>query len=99
MPYLLIDPQETLDYTFDWSAFLDAAGSPGDSVAQSSWTIAPQAGSPPAPALSGAVFTPTTATVFVSDASAGAIYQLSNRITTAQGRIAERSITLRCEQL
>jgi hypothetical protein len=36
-------------------------------------------------------------TVFVSNAVYGQVYQLTNRIVTAAGRTAERSITLQCE--
>lgn len=96
MAYLLIDPQERLDYACDWSAFLAEGGSPPDTIATSTWSIAPQDGSPPAPALSGALVVAATAAVFVSGAQAGEIYRLSNRIVTAQGRTAERSIVLRC---
>lgn len=99
MPYLLIDPQETLDYTFDWSSFLDDTGSPSDTIGSSSWAISPQeAGSPSEPVLASESNTTITATVFVSNCAAGGIYQLTNAVVTAQGRTAERSITLRCEQ-
>ncbi len=97
MPYLPIDPGETLDYTCDWSAFLDDGGSPSDSIATSSWTITPQEASPVIPTLAGEINTVNTATVFVSNAVYGQVYQLTNRIVTAGGRTAERSITLQCE--
>ncbi len=97
MAYLLIDPGETLDYSFDWSEFLDEGGSPSDAIVTSSWAVTPQAGSPPAPTLSGQANNLRATSVFVSDATLGAIYQLTNTIATAAGRTAERSITLRCE--
>ncbi len=97
MAYLLIDPQETLDYTCDWGPFLDEGGSPSDVIATSSWSVAPQIGSPQAPDLSDSTNTARTATIKVTNATLGQIYRLSNRITTNQGRTAERSITLRCE--
>ncbi len=97
MPYLLIDPDETLDYTRDWSTFLDDGGSPSDSILSATWTITPQEASPQAPVLSDPSNTATTAKVFVSGAVYGQVYRLANRIVTAQGRAAERSITLRCE--
>ncbi len=99
MPYLLIDPQETLDYSFDWSQFLDEVGSPGDTINASFWAVTPLgSGSPTEPILSNQSNTATTATVFVSNCAAGGVYQLTNTVTTAQGRTAERSIALRCEQ-
>lgn len=97
MPYELIDEAAVLDYSCDWSAFLADGGSPADVIASSAWSIAPQAGSPAAPALSGAGKTATTATVFVSNCQRGEVYRLTNRITTAQGRTDERTITLLCE--
>ncbi len=96
MPFLLIDPQETLDYTCDWSTFLDDGGSPSDTISTSSWTIT-DAGSP-APTLSGETNTSNSATVFVQGCTLGEVYRLSNKIVTAQGRTAERTHTLRCEQ-
>ncbi len=99
MPYLLIDPQEILDYTFDWSNFLDGEGSPSDAISSSTWAISPmEAGSPSEPVLASESNTATTATVYVSNCAAAGVYQLTNAVVTAQGRTAERSITLRCEQ-
>ncbi len=98
MPYLPIDPGETLDYSCDWSAFLDDGGSPSDTIATSSWTITPLEASPVIPTLASESNTVNTTTVFVSNAVYGQVYQLTNRIVTAQGRTAERSIACRCEQ-
>lgn len=98
MAYLLIDPSEKLDYTCDWSGFLDDGGSPSDSISTSTWSIVPQSpGSPTHPQLTGAIHTANTATVFVEAGMWGEIYQLSNQITTTMGRTAERSFTIRCE--
>ncbi len=96
MPYRLIDPDEKLDYSCDWSTFLDDGGSPSDTIATSSWSIT-DAGSP-APVLSGQTNTTNSATTFVAGCTLGEVYRLSNKIVTAQGRTAERTITLRCEQ-
>lgn len=99
MPYVLIDPQEKLDYTCDWSTFLDDGGSPSDTVSASSWEIAPQsADSPTEPVLSGATNTTNSTTVFVANCRLGEVYRLSNRIETTLGRVAERSVILRCDQ-
>ena len=92
MPYLLIDPDETLDYSCDWAAFLDDAGSPADAIQTSTWSVTPAG-----PTLSGEAITGAVATVFVSGAALGEIYRLTNRIATLQGRTAERSMSLRCE--
>ncbi len=100
MPYLAIDPEERLDYTLDWSAFLDEAGSPSDTIASSSWSVLPASvGSPTQPLLSGETNTAATATCFVANCTVGEVYRLTNRIVSAAGRTAERSLTLRCEEL
>ncbi len=92
MPYRLIDPDETLDYSCDWSAFLDDGGSPGDAIQSSAWSTAPSG-----PTLSGEGISGNVTTVFVSGALPGRVYRLTNSVTTDQGRTAERSVTLRCE--
>ena len=92
MPYRLIDPNETLDYACDWAAFLADAGSPTDSIQMSAW-----AADPAGPTLSGESVTAGVTRVFLSGAQAGQVYRLTNTVTTALGRVAERSWTLRCE--
>ena len=97
MPFVLIDPQETLDYSCDWSLILDDVGSPPDTISSSQWSIFPQVGSPQAPDLSGDNTSGAITTIKVTNAVVGQVYRLSNQIVTAQGRTAERSVTLRCE--
>ncbi len=92
MPYRLIDPDETLDYSCDWTDFLEDAGSPTDAVQTSTWSVTPSG-----PTLSGERLDGKTASVFASGAVLGRVYRLSNRVVTLQGRTAERSVTLRCE--
>ncbi len=92
MPYRLIDPDETLDYSCDWTAFLEDAGSPTDAIQTSAWSIVPVG-----PMLSGEGLGANVASVFVAGATLGQVYRLSNRVSTLQGRTAERSVTLRCE--
>lgn len=98
MATLLIDPDETLDYTLDWATWLAETGSPADTITMSAWAVSESAGSPSQPTLSGESNTTSTATVFISGCQLAEIYQLTNTITTGQGRTAERSLTLRCEQ-
>ena len=96
MAYLLIGPDETLDFSFDWTNELES-GSPHDTIAASDWSITPQAGSPLTPTLIDREHIAAVSLVAVSDAVLGTIYRLTNRVTTAQGLIFERSITVRCE--
>lgn len=92
MPYRLIDPDETLDYACDWTAFLADGGSPDDTIQTSTW-----AADPAGLTLTGASLTGALTRVFVSGAQIGQVYRLTNTVTTALGRVAERSWTLRCE--
>ena len=92
MTYRLIDPDEKLDFTVDWSDWLDTgveiSGTP-------TWTI-----SPTGPTISGKTNTTTAATAFIEGATLGVTYLLQCKIVTnaATPQTAERTITLRCEQ-
>lgn len=92
MAYRLIDPDERLDFTIDWTTWLDSAlaisGTP-------TWTIEPTG-----PTLEGAVTTTVLATIFVSGCTLGVVYLLKCKIDTTSSptvQTAERTITLRCE--
>ena len=97
MSYRLIDPQDTTDWTCDWSVFLDDVGSPSDVISTSSWSITPQVGSPQAPDLSNSRISGAKTTIDVTGAVLGQVYRLSNTITTVQGRTKDESFTLRCD--
>lgn len=78
------DPQATLDYNLDWSLWLD-----GDTITLSTWVVeSPLVGQSESEA-SG------TTTIFISGGTAGNNYVIANKITTASGRVDERSIELR----
>ena len=84
------DPNdEAVDYQHDWSDFLAA----GDSISSRVWSIDPDDGGSPS-ILSNI----TSAAVFVGNLDLGLVYVLSEKITTANGVIAQRSITIRCEE-
>lgn len=91
MTFRLIDPDEKLDVTIDWSDWLDSGvlitGTP-------TWSI-----SPTGPTIEDQSNTTTTATTFVDGATIGVVYVLSCKIVTdaSPAQTAERSITLRCE--
>lgn len=91
----LKDPAAALDYVIDWSvSYLLST----EQITASSWSIRPQglvndlAIDTIPPPVSGVT------TVFVTGGVAGKTYQLTNRITTDQGRTDERSITIRVEE-
>ncbi len=77
-------PAEILDYGWDWSAWLA-----GDTLASSVWTV--DAGLTVVSDGNDA----TTSSVFVGGGVTGASYVLTNRVTTAGGRTAERTLHLR----
>ncbi len=92
MAYRLLDPDEKLDFTTDFSDWLDTgveiSGTP-------TWAIFPTG-----PTLGDQVNTTTTSTIFVSGATLGVVYLLSCKIVTdaSTPQTSERTITLRCEQ-
>ncbi len=99
MAYLLIDPDEQLNYTCDWGTYLADFGSPSVVLLSSSFAITPQDGSPEGPVLSNDSKTDTTTTVVVESCLRGGIYRLTNTIVvdTTPQVTAERSVILRCE--
>lgn len=85
-PSIKKDPDATLDYTFDWSAWLASAG---DSIADVAWTADTGL------TIESQTHTTQTATAVVSGGAAGSVLGLTCRITTAGGRVDERTMKLR----
>lgn len=80
-------PGETLDYQFDWSAWLAS-----DTIASSSWSV-------PAALITGtASNTTTTATQFIGGGQVEQDYVVTNTIVTAAGRTAVRAFTIQVRQ-
>lgn len=84
-PIYAKDPNATLDYSVDWAAWLGAT----DTIEEASWTA------PEGIMVAAETHTATAATVWLSGGTAGAQYQLTCRISTVEGRIDERTITVR----
>jgi hypothetical protein len=82
--HFLKDPNATLDYTIDWSAWLD-----DDTIATSTWTASDGI------TVADEANTTTAATVWLSGGTVGATYPVINRITTAAGRTEDRSLYIR----
>lgn len=80
-PYLK-DPGALLDYTRDWTAWLSA----GETISTSQWIV------PAGLTLENQTNTTTKATVWLSGGTVRTLYQITNRITTNQGRTDDRSI-------
>ena len=79
------DPNATLDYSFDWGPYLTPLG---DTITLVEWVLS--AGLTKVSQSN----TATTATVFVSGGVLDEVETLTCRITTAGGRIDDRTISL-----
>jgi hypothetical protein len=78
------DPQATLDYQIDWTAWLAST----DYIATSTWTT------PTGLTAVSNMTTTTTTTIWLAGGTAGGRYEVVNTITTAAGRIDERTLTI-----
>lgn len=77
------DPNARLDYGFDWSEWLN-----GDTITNSTWIVT-------AGLTSDTPTNTTTVTkIWLSAGTLGELYTVTNRITTAAGRIDDRSFTV-----
>jgi len=83
------DPEAVLDYSIDWTKWLDEVG---DTIETSTWIVPT--------GLTKVTETNTTklATVWLSGGTVGTNYTVTNRITTAAGRTDDRSITIRVRE-
>jgi hypothetical protein len=81
------DPQATLDYRFDWSAWLDV-----DTIVSVTWTV------PAGITQTATSNTTTTATIWLSGGTVGTRYSVVCRVTTTAGRIDERTLRIDCVQ-
>lgn len=77
------DPQAILDYSVDWTLWLD-----DDTISASAWVVS--AGL----VVTSQVETTKVATVWISSGTAGQTYSVTNRITTASGRVDERTFSI-----
>lgn len=80
------DPDDTLDYTFDWTNWLN-----GDQIA--SLTAIPS----PGITVNNTAFSSSSTTVWISGGTAGLPYSVTHRITTLGGRQKDLTMTLRVE--
>lgn len=78
------DPDSYLDYTLDWSEWLDT-----DTISSAAW-----AATPSDLTIASTTTTTTLAAAWVSGGTHGTDYDLRCRITTAGGRIDDRTIRL-----
>ena len=86
------DPNATLDYTIDWSAWL----SPNqDTISNATVPSVPSGLTIQTPVTK----TTTQTTVWISGGTAGTSYDVTVHITTTGGRQDDRTITIVCKDL
>lgn len=85
------DPDSTIDYQVDWTDWLAAEGN--DTITGSTWIV------PTGLTKNSDTYTTTSATVWISGGTVGTLYTVTNRITTAGGRVEDQSIVLNCVEL
>lgn len=84
------DPSSTLDYQFDWGAeWLNS-----DTIAASTFTVIPNTIT-----IQSTSFTSTVTTIWLAGGVTGTTYSITNRITTASGRVDERTVKLQIKDL
>ena len=81
------DPDAVLDYTGNWAAWLGS-----DTIISSAWDL------PDGITQNSESHTSTTTQIWLAGGDAGASYVLRNRITTAAGRVDERTITIKIKE-
>lgn len=99
-PWIEKDPQAVLDYSVCWKDWLA-----GDSIASVVWTVAAGLTKASEAVNSGAVTIDgvshpanTVATAWLSGGTAGALYDVACRVTTAGGRTDERTFRVKVVQ-
>jgi hypothetical protein len=92
MSFHLKDPAAVLDYSIDWGAQYLAEF---EQLATSDWSVSPD--EPGGLSVAASSFEPMISTVSVQGGIAGHVYRLANRISTIEGRVDERSMTIRVE--
>lgn len=85
------DPAARLDYTIDWSAWLE----PDDDSITSASVPSPPSGL----TVQTTTWTATLTTTWISGGTAGTSYDVTVRIETGGGRIDERTIVIACREL
>ena len=85
---IIKDPDENLDYSFNWSDYLSPTSDTIESVVFAAVGAT----------LGDVSNTTTLATAFVSGGVSGSTATLSCAITTAQGRVAQRSVYLKIKE-
>ncbi|HEU0119019.1 MAG TPA: hypothetical protein VFQ91_00715 [Bryobacteraceae bacterium] len=81
------DPNATLDFVVDWTAWLD-----GDMISAVTWMV------PVGITKTTQNNTDSTATVWLSGGSAKAVYPITCRVSTTAGRIEDFTFEILCAE-
>lgn len=84
--FAIKDPDAILDYGIDWTNWLTGT----DTLVTSTWSA------PTGLTIVTTTITAGTALAYISGGTIGEVYDVSNKITTAQARTEERSILFTC---
>lgn len=90
MSYFLKDPGAELDFAFDWAPWLGDA-----EIVASAWAVTPDL--PGGVTATSPGMTPRRTQALLSGGEPGRIYHVTNRVTLADGRRDERTLTVRVE--
>jgi hypothetical protein len=82
------DPQARLDYPFSWADWLEA----GDAITTATVTV------PAGITLDGTTIVGSTVVAWLTGGTAGDTYEVTCHIETTDGRIDERTRTIRVRQ-
>lgn len=88
------DPQDRLDYGFDWAAPPPTGPwlSDGDTITTSTWTVT---GPDSLLVIDDDDHTTTVTRAWLTGGTLGESYKVTNHITTAQGRQRDRTLVIR----
>lgn len=105
------DPAEVLDYPIDWDRSVGPDGvtpgppgtgwlSAGETISTSTWSIETKVGdtSPLVQAPTAPSKTSTTTTIWLQGGSVPNRYEVTNHITTSQGRTTEQSFSIKIRE-
>ena len=92
MGLFLKDPRASVDYAIDWAAgYLD-----GQTIQASGWRVEPD--EPQGLRVAATLSAPTRVGATLAGGIAGHLYRVSNTVTLSDGRVDERTLTLRADE-
>lgn len=83
------DPNEVLDFVFDWSERLET----GDAISTSVWSVVTEGSG--LITIDSETQDTTTATVWLSAGTVDTDYELLNRVVTSAGRTMDQTVRIR----